>query len=59
MTQDQVLGIVRHVLTTFGGLIVSRGYTDESTMTSLVGAAITIIGVIWSIKSKTTDGGSK
>lgn len=52
MSQEQVLGILRHVLTTVGGVAVSKGLTDESTMTAIVGGAVALIGVIWSIGSK-------
>ena len=49
MKKEQVLGIIRHVLTFGGGYFVARGWVDEATMVSLTGAAITIIGTIWSI----------
>jgi hypothetical protein len=49
MNQEQVLGIVRHILTFAGGIVVSRGLLDEATMTAVVGAIITIGGAAWSI----------
>lgn len=51
MNREQVLGFVRHFLTFGGGLIVAKGYTDESTMVQMVGALITLIGGVWSIMS--------
>jgi len=52
MTQDQILGIARHVLTTFGGILVSKGFIDESSMVALVGAVSTIAGIAWSLYAK-------
>ena len=52
MSQDQVLGIVRHVLTTVGGIVVSKGITDTNTMTAIVGGVVAFVGVVWSITSK-------
>lgn len=52
MSQEQVLGIIRHVLTTAGGIVVSKGLTDESTMTAIVGGVVALVGVFWSIASK-------
>ena len=51
MSQEQVLGIVRHLLTTVGGIIVSKGITDEGTMTAIVGGLVAVVGVVWSIWS--------
>lgn len=52
MNTDQVLGIVRHVLTFGGGYLVAKGIVDEATMLNIVGAAVTIIGAAWSIMQK-------
>lgn len=52
MNSEQVLGIVRHVLTFGGGYLVAKGIVDEATMLNVVGAAVTIIGAIWSIAVK-------
>ena len=52
MNKDQILGIVRHVLTFGGGVAVGKGWVDEATMTAIVGALVTLAGAIWSIRSK-------
>lgn len=53
MDQQQAIGIFRHILTTLGGVIVAKGYTDESTMTAIVGGAVALAGFIWSyVKNK-------
>jgi len=52
MSKDQIFGLVRHVLTFFGGLFVVKGYIDESLLNELIGGAITLAGTIWSIVDK-------
>jgi hypothetical protein len=52
MNMDTVWGIVRHILTFGGGLIVGKGWLDEATMNAVVGAVITIGGAVWSIIEK-------
>lgn len=48
MKMDATLGLIRHFLTFGGGMIVTSGLIDQSGMESLVGAAVTIVGVVWS-----------
>lgn len=52
MTMEMVQSIVRHVLTFGGGIAVGKGWLDESTMTAVVGAAVTIVGAIWAVMNK-------
>ena len=52
MKKEQVLGIVRHVLTFAGGILVAKGIATEAMSQELIGATITLIGGIWSIVSK-------
>ena len=52
MNQEQVLGIVRHILTALGGVLVTKGVVDEGTMTTAVGALATLAGVVWSFIAK-------
>jgi|TARA_R110000824_G_scaffold274481_3_gene463181 hypothetical protein len=49
---DKTQGLIRHILTFGGGYAASQGWIDEELMLQLVGAGITIIGFIWSFKSK-------
>jgi membrane protein DedA with SNARE-associated domain len=51
---DVAAGFARHILTIAGGYLVSQGITDEGTMAIIVGGLASLIGVIWSWKSKTT-----
>lgn len=52
MTQEQVLGIVRHILTFAGGLLLMKGFIDESQQTEIIGGVTSLIGTIWSIVVK-------
>jgi hypothetical protein len=52
MKKEQVLGIVRHILTFVGGIAIAKGLIDETVVTELSGALITLIGGIWSVISK-------
>jgi len=49
MNKEQVLGVVRHILTFGGGIVVGKGILDEATMTAVVGAIITLGGAVWSM----------
>jgi len=49
---DMVSGVVRHLLTFGGGFLVTKGLVDEGTMLELVGAAVTLVGFIWSLVIK-------
>jgi hypothetical protein len=52
MKKEMLLGIIRHTLTFVGGIFITRGLIDESTLQTLVGSSITLIGTIWSIINK-------
>lgn len=41
-------GAVRHILTAIGFYLANRGYVEESGVETLVGAIMTIGGLIWS-----------
>jgi hypothetical protein len=52
LTKEQLLGIVRHTLTFVGGILLAKGLASEATINEISGAAITLVGAIWSILSK-------
>lgn len=52
LTKEQLLGIVRHTLTFVGGIVVMKGLVDESTVTEISGAVLTLAGAVWSILNK-------
>lgn len=54
MNSDQMAGILRTLLAAGGGYIVSRGYIDNATMLSVVGAIVTLATAGWSVWAKRT-----
>jgi hypothetical protein len=52
MANDIWLGVLRHLLTVFGGFFVARGYVDADALHTAVGAATTLAGVGWSVWDK-------
>ena len=51
--KQKTLGIVRHALTFLGGVLVTQGVIDDALFAELFGAAMTIIGGVWSVIDKT------
>lgn len=51
MKKEQVLGILRHILTGIGVLAVSKGCTDETTALEIGGGLITLLSAVWSVAS--------
>ena len=52
MNKESILGIIRHILTFGGGFMTQNGIATDSEVTTGVSAAVTLVGVIWSILSK-------
>lgn len=52
MNPDILLGIVRHILTAVGGILVAHGWTDAAGLNAAVGALMTLAGFAWSIWHK-------
>jgi hypothetical protein len=52
MKKEQILGLIRHLLTFVGGLAIAKGLIDQVQETELVGAICTIIGTVWSVLAK-------
>jgi hypothetical protein len=52
MNKDQVLGLVRHILTFGGGILITKGLASDSMTTELVGSLMSVLGIVWSIVSK-------
>lgn len=61
MIPQIVGGILRHVLTVFGGSLVTKGFLDNEQLASGIGAILTILGLAWSIwqksRTRTEPGG--
>ena len=47
-----VMGIARHLLTAAGGAVVSKGLASGNDVDIVVGALVTIIGVVASVLAK-------
>jgi hypothetical protein len=52
MTQEQITGVVRHLLTAVGGILIAKGLIADAAWAELTGASLTLFGVIWSVVSK-------
>jgi hypothetical protein len=52
MTQEQIQGVIRHVLTAVGGVLIAKGLLTDEVWAELSGAALTLIGTIWSVIAK-------
>lgn len=52
LSQDTVLGIIRHVLTSAGGALVTDGVLNASQLDDGVGALVVLIGIAWSVWNK-------
>lgn len=49
---QEVAGLVRHILTTVGGVLVANGHVTGSDWELVAGAAGTLAGFGWSIMAK-------
>jgi hypothetical protein len=54
MFSTAIMGIARHILTLAGGYLVAKGTIDAAAMETLVGAGVSIVGVVWSVIDKKT-----
>lgn len=52
MNRAQTLGLLRHILTTLGGVLLAQGTMSDTEMTEIVGAIITLVGAGWSFAEK-------
>jgi len=50
---DYISSLVRHALTSVGGSLVAKGLITATAFDQVVGAAVIIAGVVWSLASKT------
>lgn len=50
--KEAIFGIIRHILTTAGGVAVSAGFVTESEAQTLVGAIVIVVGFVWSLIDK-------
>ena len=52
MNAEQVWGIIRTILAAFSGWVVAKGYVDDATLQSVIGAVGTIFIAVWSFVAK-------
>lgn len=50
--KEKVFGLLRHILSAAGALLVARGYIDESLVQEAIGGIMALVAVGWSIGSK-------
>lgn len=49
---QETLGLIRHLLTSAGGALVTKGIISDSGLSDAAGALAILIGVIWSVLHK-------
>jgi hypothetical protein len=49
---DKQMGVLRHILTAVGAVMVYMGYTDDATWVMVSGSMATMIGFAWSWMAK-------
>lgn len=52
MTQDKIMGLIRHILTFVGGILVMKGYISETLWLEVISGIMTITGLVWSVIDK-------
>jgi len=52
MNKEQIIGVIRHVLTFVGGFLVTKGIVDDATLSQGIGALVSLLGVVWSVVDK-------
>lgn len=52
MNSTFVTALVRHILTTLGGVLVANGYADGGTVETIAGGGAALVGVLWSLYEK-------
>lgn len=55
VTTEQVLGVVRHLLTVAAGIAITNGYLDSETAVQITGWLLAGAGILWSIISNKTQ----
>jgi len=50
--KEIVLGVARHILGAIGAVLATKGFVDEATWQTIIGAVITAASAVWSIFEK-------
>ena len=49
ITTDKMFSMIRHTLTFLGGILVSKGILTEVMFDDILGSALALFGVLWSL----------
>ena len=52
LSQEQWLGILRHLATAVGGYLTGVGILDDATAQTVIGSVVTLAGVFFSVLVK-------
>lgn len=52
MNQEQLLGLIRHILTIIGTTLITKGSIDESSWTLITGSTLSLAAILWSVFAK-------
>ena len=52
MNVQEIMGVVRAVLSGVGGILVTKGFLGSSDMEIVVGAVVSVATVVWSVLQK-------
>lgn len=52
MQVTMLLGLIRHLLTLVGGIMVSKGWLSSDTLDIIIGAILAVAPTIWSTTEK-------
>lgn len=58
ITPQQRNGIIRHIVTAVGGILVTLGVTDDGTAEQISGVLMMVIAAVWSVVSKRQSTGA-
>jgi len=53
LNKEQILSIVRQVLTATGAILITAGVMKEGMTSEILGTVMTLISAVWSIVDKT------
>jgi len=53
LTQDQVMGLIRHLLTVVGMYMAMKGIFPSEIANEIVGFGLTVAALVWSFRAKT------
>jgi len=52
MNKEQIFGVIRHVLTFVGGILMIKGIGSESLFAEISGGVMGLVAAIWSLVEK-------